>query len=765
VSAGSVDAAELANSLNLFLGSDFTQEQSKTVLTIFTGHGKPLLTLNTALAAVQQLGNSQSRFRTAFQRYDRDGSGNIDRAELAPLLTELGVKLSQDQMQILVSSLDFNNDGEIDLPEIEAALRRLSDTVLGRFGNVLRLFEAVALNTRNAKMWKLVATSSSPLAAGPATEVRYVSWDMKQLLIFFKANPNPNPDAPLPKWDDYGFGSNFVYGRFGDLGPLRRALPGNVMRMSVWNFGREYNALRDSFGNGDFQAYIDSLSGAGVWFASRQALQNSLGSQSDEADVRQSVFKAFDSIDSDASGQICVKEMTAALRQLGVEADDTQARAMMKIADIDDSGEIDKLEFYKLVTSVLEAGDKFDIVMQEKGVMPRFVAKGIFAVLETLGVMDRKVASKFEGIIRPVKGQNMLSQESKALQFKLKGLKLDNDAVWKREEVRREQLLKTLESAVEAGVGVGSDSEEAAEFGAQLKATLTPPVVMIPYSFLCWTLDVMYVNRPIQRFWFLETVARMPYFSYNLMLTLYETLGWWRCGMDNRRIHFAEEWNEVQHLKIMEALGGDQAWIDRFLARHSALFYFLILNHIWLISPSLAYNFSELIEFHAVDTYGEFVDANEALLRSLPPPLEAVEYYTGNDLYLFDEFQTGRAPRSRRPQIKSLYDVFACIRDDELEHVKTMFQCQTAIQTLASPNAMAEQLTTTRKQNEAVQQVAQQQLLDTQQELLDTQHPSSILGEGWGFPSSKDEMESRRVRSIVTAKEKIAKSYSVPPDF
>ena len=26
-------------------------------------------------------------------------------------------------------------------------------------------------------------------------------------------------------------------------------------------------------------------------------------------------------------------------------------------------------------------------------------------------------------------------------------------------------------------------------------------------------LDVIFENRPIQRFWFLETVARMPYFS------------------------------------------------------------------------------------------------------------------------------------------------------------------------------------------------------------------------------------------------------------
>lgn len=32
-------------------------------------------------------------------------------------------------------------------------------------------------------------------------------------------------------------------------------------------------------------------------------------------------------------------------------------------------------------------------------------------------------------------------------------------------------------------------------------------------------LDVVYANRPIERFWFLETVARMPYFVYISMVS------------------------------------------------------------------------------------------------------------------------------------------------------------------------------------------------------------------------------------------------------
>ena len=48
--------------------------------------------------------------------------------------------------------------------------------------------------------------------------------------------------------------------------------------------------------------------------------------------------------------------------------------------------------------------------------------------------------------------------------------------------------------------------------------------------------------------------------------------------------------------------------------------YYWVLNLMFLISPRLAYNFSELIESHAVDTYSQFLDENEDLLRRLPAP-------------------------------------------------------------------------------------------------------------------------------------------------
>lgn len=123
-----------------------------------------------------------------------------------------------------------------------------------------------------------------------------------------------------------------------------------------------------------------------------------------------------------------------------------------------------------------------------------------------------------------------------------------------------------------------------------------------------------------------------------------ESLGFWRAGAELRKIHFAEEWNELHHLQaraagggrgtssapphslpfcgvrpgqalrpptmpppqqIMEALGGDLLWFDRFVAEHAALLYYWVCIGFYMLAPRNAYQFSELVEWHAVDTYAQ----------------------------------------------------------------------------------------------------------------------------------------------------------------
>ena len=228
------------------------------------------------------------------------------------------------------------------------------------------------------------------------------------------------------------------------------------------------------------------------------------------------------------------------------------------------------------------------------------------------------------------------------------------------------------------GLTLDNDAVKAAEIKREARQTEkveTNASSRFLYDIGCFALDELFPGRPIARFWFLETIARIPYFSYVSMLHLYESFGWWR-EPELRKIHYAQEYNELHHLLIMEAMGGNTLWRDRFLGYHVAFGYFWAVCTLFLFSPTAAYEFMELLEAHAVDTYSTFLKENKERLQSLPAPKVAVSYYKAADLYLFDDFQIGKKPNTRRPPCDTLYDVFKNIAEDEGEHVRTMKACK-----------------------------------------------------------------------------------------
>jgi ubiquinol oxidase len=200
-------------------------------------------------------------------------------------------------------------------------------------------------------------------------------------------------------------------------------------------------------------------------------------------------------------------------------------------------------------------------------------------------------------------------------------------------------------------------------------------MIRLLVKLLEFVLNYLYRNRFYPRFFVLENVARVPYFAYLSVLHLYESLGIWRKA-DWLRVHFAQTWNELHHLLIIESLGGNQYKIDRFVAYSGVLVYYWILVFVYMLSPRAAYHFTQLVEEHAYETYDKFLTEHEAELKAQPAPQVALDYYGEGDLYLFDEFQTSHPLAERRPSIESLYDVFVAMRDDEREHVKTMVACQ-----------------------------------------------------------------------------------------
>ncbi|GAX22341.1 hypothetical protein FisN_3Hh453 [Fistulifera solaris] len=194
------------------------------------------------------------------------------------------------------------------------------------------------------------------------------------------------------------------------------------------------------------------------------------------------------------------------------------------------------------------------------------------------------------------------------------------------------------------------------------------------------------LDRSYARFYALETIARMPYFAYTSVLHFLETTGKWRQA-DRLALHFAETWNELHHLLIMEELltqsknpTQDQIpFRDRFVAQHVAFFYFWFAVGLYLVRPDAAYSLNQAVEEEAYATYDAFLKEREDYLKSQPAPEVAINYYNGSGQDMFDRMSKALAigkidcaTSSRRVECKTLYDCFVAIRDDELEHSQTM---------------------------------------------------------------------------------------------
>lgn len=66
--------------------------------------------------------DSEEEIAEAFKVFDRNGDGKISAAELRHVLTSIGEKLSDADVDQMIKEADTNNDGEIDIQEFTLLL-------------------------------------------------------------------------------------------------------------------------------------------------------------------------------------------------------------------------------------------------------------------------------------------------------------------------------------------------------------------------------------------------------------------------------------------------------------------------------------------------------------------------------------------------------------------------------------------------------------------------------------------------------------------
>ena len=60
----------------------------------------------------------EAECRELFQTFDKNGDGEIDKAEFLPMMKALGLNLSPHEVEMFFSRMDMNGDGAVELPEL-----------------------------------------------------------------------------------------------------------------------------------------------------------------------------------------------------------------------------------------------------------------------------------------------------------------------------------------------------------------------------------------------------------------------------------------------------------------------------------------------------------------------------------------------------------------------------------------------------------------------------------------------------------------------
>jgi ubiquinol oxidase len=186
-----------------------------------------------------------------------------------------------------------------------------------------------------------------------------------------------------------------------------------------------------------------------------------------------------------------------------------------------------------------------------------------------------------------------------------------------------------------------------------------------------------------RRFYVLEEIARVPYYSFVSVFQFYQWLGV-NPPLSIVKLHFKQTVNETWHLLIMKELGGGDNIFDRIVFRIISFFYYWFNILLFFISPKLAYYMMELIEEHAFASYIQFINENKIELKSKPLLPIAKEYFYNYSDQMKQNEKTGKEQEIKlKPETvtnldKSLTDeenylkLFEIIAQDELEHSNSL---------------------------------------------------------------------------------------------
>lgn len=170
--------------------------------------------------------------------------------------------------------------------------------------------------------------------------------------------------------------------------------------------------------------------------------------------------------------------------------------------------------------------------------------------------------------------------------------------------------------------------------------------------------NFVYGKKPsYEKFKAVEVIARVPYHSWAsaayTFLTVFYSNEVRAIELSNSSTfsRFAQD-NETMHVVVISQIvkqnHGNKLIKHTLIPMFFSFFYFWAAYVLYMFSPRYAMELNYLFEQHAFDQYDEFLQENEASLKSKIVKSDFIHFY-------------GRNPRNE-------YDLFLSIRNDEIVH-------------------------------------------------------------------------------------------------
>ncbi|XP_038270122.1 calmodulin-like protein 3 [Dermochelys coriacea] len=249
--------------------------------------------------------DSEEEIREAFRVFDRDKNGYISAAELRHVMTNLGEKLTDEEVDEMIKEADSNSDGQVNYEEFVRMMTEKTLQVNGT-GRVVKIKPGCL----QSGVYKDLSSMNFGVA-GQLVEEQIA--EFKEAFSFF---------------DKDGDGAITT----GELGTVMRSLGQNPTEAELQDMISELDTERSS--TIDFPEFLSMMA-----------------RKMRDMDSEEEIREAFQIFDEDGIGYISAAELQHIMTNLGEKLTDEEVDKMIKEANADGNGQVNYKEFVRMMAS------------------------------------------------------------------------------------------------------------------------------------------------------------------------------------------------------------------------------------------------------------------------------------------------------------------------------------------------------------------------------------------------------------------------------